>query len=71
MRCFDSPEWKDALEQEGKKKAKVLVPNLAQQLYEEDHDMYMNALLALRSIRYRPWGVWWTCVRVDGGGFRG
>jgi len=34
----------------GKQKAGVLVPNLCQQLYEEDHDLYMNALLAIRTI---------------------
>jgi len=42
------------VEEEGKHKAKVCVPNLVYQLYETDHDMYMNALLALRSIAESP-----------------
>eukprot|EP00286_Rhodomonas_abbreviata_P012440 CAMPEP_0181317392 /NCGR_PEP_ID=MMETSP1101-20121128/16443_1 /TAXON_ID=46948 /ORGANISM="Rhodomonas abbreviata, Strain Caron Lab Isolate" /LENGTH=416 /DNA_ID=CAMNT_0023424781 /DNA_START=92 /DNA_END=1342 /DNA_ORIENTATION=- len=41
-------------DQEGKDMARVVVPNLVHQLYEEDHDMYMNALLALRSISEWP-----------------
>ena len=42
------------VDEEGKRRAGVVVPNLAQQLYEEDHDMYMNALLALRTLRRAP-----------------
>ena len=42
------------VEEEGKHKAVVCVPNLVHQLYETDHDMYMNALLALRSIAESP-----------------
>ena len=42
------------VEEEGKHKAAVCVPNLVCQLYEPDHDMYMNALLALRSIAESP-----------------
>jgi len=43
-----------AADEEGKRKSIVLVPNLVQQLYEEDHDMYMNALLAVRSVSEWP-----------------
>jgi hypothetical protein len=42
------------VEEQGKHKAAVCVPNLVYQLYETDHDMYMNALLALRSIAESP-----------------
>ena len=42
------------VEEQGKHKAAVCVPNLVHQLYETDHDMYMNALLALRSIAESP-----------------
>uniref|UniRef100_A0A7S0Z6F1 Radial spoke protein 8 n=1 Tax=Hemiselmis tepida TaxID=464990 RepID=A0A7S0Z6F1_9CRYP len=38
----------------GKQQAAVVVPNLVQQLYEEDHDLYMNALLAIRTISEWP-----------------
>jgi len=43
-----------SVEEEGKQKAIVCVPNLVYQLYERDHDMYMNALLAIRSIAASP-----------------
>ena len=41
-------------EVQGKHKAAVCIPNLVHQLYASDHDMYMNALLALRSIAESP-----------------
>lgn len=42
------------VDDKGKEKARVIVPNLVQQLYEEDHDLYMNALLAIRTISEWP-----------------
>lgn len=42
------------VDDKGKAKARVIVPNLVQQLYEEDHDLYMNALLAVRTVSEWP-----------------
>uniref|UniRef100_A0A6U5Z2P2 Uncharacterized protein n=1 Tax=Guillardia theta TaxID=55529 RepID=A0A6U5Z2P2_GUITH len=42
------------VDESGKHKAGILVPNLVQQLYSTDHDLYKNALLAIRSISESP-----------------